>query len=420
MSAAAYKYMDTGALVNGIVRLQKEMVDQRYEMSLLEPLTSDNSAIMKLGKLKLRLEENEELKKAAEAELETKFKANAGAENLQNQQSSQRLSPPTSSVNAMTNHINTRVVEFDPTSVPVSSFLSDLRNAYEVYITGDTKDGALLEEYFIRAAKSRMTSITLENLSCQGKSTFGSFKEFCQVLTDEYADLSTGFQMLSSVWEMSMRDNESLTAFATRMNRQMAHSGAAIIAKFKKAKNVDSMSAQEAFNMVAGLRFLDFVRDRHPDVHRQMAGTSLNNHFSVTEIANEANRLVSMLKGSATSQTLHSRPGGSQMQRRDNQNANRGRNNNRRSDNRQSDKTAGDDKDKSDDIPDCNYGRMCTRRHKCQYKHPPSPVRKSKWQKKKSKGDSQNNATSSGENGFHEPNNTVMEAMSESHDLNRR
>ena len=77
------------------------------------------------------------------------------------------------------------------------------------------------------------------------------------------------------------------------------------------------MTAADLLNMFGGLRLLEYIRYRHPDVHKQMAGSSLDNLFTIRGVASEASRLVHLWKDSPESQTCFSRPGGSAQKRND-------------------------------------------------------------------------------------------------------
>ena len=249
------------------------------------------------------------------SELETELERRKTASSSQSVQPVQSgRTPPNYKINNMANYINTRVGIFDPGEKSVSIFLSELKTAHDLYVTGDKEWGTVLEGDFLLAAKSRLTQTTLENLSAQEISDFKNFEDFKSKLTKQYAHLSTGFQMLSDVWSMDMKDGEDYTVIGTRLNCQMQSAGQAIEAKFSAEKQ-KVMTVQDAFSMLAGLRLLEFVRHKDPEVYRQMAGSTLDKVFTVTEVAKEAHRFVSLYRGCDSSHTLYQKPGGSAQQR---------------------------------------------------------------------------------------------------------
>ena len=212
---------------------------------------------------------------------------------------------PSYIVQQMTTYVRERVGIFDPNEVSVHTFISSLKRAYELYVTTDTRYGTHLENDFVRAATSRLNGTTLERLVSQGKSNFTSFDNMEKVLTKEYSHLSTAFQLLQSFYEIDRQENETISALATRLSGMMTHVADAIVAKFA-ARNTSTQSADEqkhtvmtasdVFDMLAGQRLLDFIRHRHPKVHSEMAARSLDNMFSITDVANEATRLIQLLK----------------------------------------------------------------------------------------------------------------------------
>ena len=198
----------------------------------------------------------------------------------------------------MGNYIATNVNIFDPNGGHVITFLSQLKLAHSLYCE-DTRFGDSLEEDLFRCAKGRLSSIVLEQLNSENKASFANFEAFEKAMTEKYADLSTSFQLLQTCMDLEMKPAEGVSAFATRVSREMSHVAKAISAKFSATKSRE-MSAGDAFDMMAGLRLLDMVRQFHPEVHRHMSGVSLDKMFSVTEVANEASRLIQHYKGTAT------------------------------------------------------------------------------------------------------------------------
>ena len=305
---SVYSLLDSKLLMEEYVRLEKSIDDLEFDISQNEA-SSDGTMKNNVLKWRKSLSRAQANKDAVLEELEKKSK------NSTVKSTNSVLSPPSSSINTMINYIDREVGKFDPTITPVSTFLSELKTAHDLYITHDQQWGSHLETYFLRAAKSRMDQVTLETLTAQNKVSFKSFKDFQTVLTEEFAHLSTGFQLFDTVWEMELHDNESMASLATRLNRQMSHAGTAIRSKFQAANGTD-MTAQDAFDMFAALRFLEFIRFQHPDVHKQMAGSTLDKMFSVTAVANEATKLIQLYRDSdQSSHTLACRPGGSLMRR---------------------------------------------------------------------------------------------------------
>ena len=213
----------------------------------------------------------------------------------------------------MGNYITANVDIFDPNGGHVITFLSQLRLAYSLYVE-NSRYGLLLEEDFIRCAKSRLCLIVLEQLNDE-KASFANFEAFEKLMTEKFAGLSTSFQLLQTCMDLEIRKGEAISAFATRVSRDMNYVSKAITAKFSEAKN-RQMTAADSFNMVAGLRVLDMVKQLYPDVHKQMAAVSLDKMYSVTEVASEASRLIQHYKGTADSEfSGYNKPGGNRMRR---------------------------------------------------------------------------------------------------------
>ena len=262
----------------------------------------------------------------------------------------------------MHNYIQERVPLFDPNEGAVHTFISKLKIAYDLFVTNDSMYGPLLEGEFIRSALTRINSITLERLSSEKKATFTKFEDLEKLLAEEFAHLSTAYQLLQSFFAIDMQENETISALATRLDRLMNHVAGSIEKKFvatkvkteNKGNKSDAestvMTARDVFSMLAGQRLLDFIQYRHPNVHMQMAVTKLDNLFTITDVASEANRLICLNKGTRDSMNCF---GGNNLYERAGNNKQ---------------EHAEDDSDRRQ----CKYGSRCRsliKRGKCNFGH---------------------------------------------------
>ena len=220
-----------------------------------------------------------------------------------------------SATNEMRADAQVRVHEFDPNTCNVADFLSELSRVYNIFVVGQ-EHGKSLIPAFIRMVKSKLTPNTLDSLRRENKAEFTTFDEMENTLYDKYATIRTPYQLLQNVWKVDMEDNESVGDTCTRLQQKMCHAATSIAASFKKKYERD-MSLKEQADMFAGMRLLEMIAGKYPEVYTQLVVNKIDNLYDSQSIAAEATKLIARLEEapSTSAAGYYQTPGGNRQHR---------------------------------------------------------------------------------------------------------
>ena len=174
-------------------------------------------------------------------------------------------------------------------SASVDTWISHMDAIYNIDIIEDNA----LEPSFIKGVKRTLNPTQLSTLTKSGKdvSTWAKFKAY---LLDSYGSKISVFQHLHNLWNLELREGESITSYGSRVEQQI-HSAKSHIKKvFSSNNNNAEMDCDAAFNLFGAMLTSLQIKQSHNSIYRQML-RNMDKHWDSNSLSGEAQNLYDRL-----------------------------------------------------------------------------------------------------------------------------
>ena len=182
-----------------------------------------------------------------------------------------------------------QITKFSPGG-NAEAWIDELNRLYLVHIEPELTEYPTLETEFVKSCKMSMDKVLFTQMQNSAEK-IDNYEEFRAYFLKTHGTRRSVFATLNKCWDLKLGDNEKVTTFAARLDKQMREAMLRIEQKYAKENPDSDFKTEAVFSIVSSMLLTEQLRQRQPVVYAHIT-RKLDKMWSPISIAEEAQVFV--------------------------------------------------------------------------------------------------------------------------------